>query len=135
MGVLYVDLDHFKEVNDIHGHGVGDEVLTESARRMRSVLRTNDVLARLGGDEFSVLCRGLHRADELTVVAERLLAVFREPMEVGSTSVAVGASIGIAVAPASATASDSDALLKRADKAMYEAKAAGRNQWMIARTA
>jgi diguanylate cyclase (GGDEF)-like protein/PAS domain S-box-containing protein len=134
VGVLYVDLDRFKTVNDAYGHGTGDEVLAEVARRMSRVLREHDVLARLGGDEFAVLCVGLHTADELTAVADRLLgALNATPIDVEGRSVSIGASIGIAFAPKTAIPAGSDALLELADGAMYEAKTAGRNQWVIAR--
>jgi diguanylate cyclase (GGDEF)-like protein/PAS domain S-box-containing protein len=135
VGVLYVDLDRFKVVNDVYGHGTGDEVLTEVARRMSSVLREHDVLARLGGDEFAVLCLGLHKVNEVTAVADRLLtALNSEPIEVEGRAVSIGASIGIAFAPTTAIPGGSDALLELADGAMYEAKTAGRNRWVIART-
>jgi diguanylate cyclase (GGDEF)-like protein/PAS domain S-box-containing protein len=131
--VLYVDLDRFKVVNDQYGHGMGDEVLLEAARRMSRVLRERDLLARLGGDEFAVLCLGLHRVDEVTAVAERLLAALHsEPIEADGQSVSLSASIGIAFAPTPPEAGGSDALVERADKAMYEAKTAGRNRWIIA---
>ncbi|MGA8682053.1 MAG: GGDEF domain-containing protein [Acidimicrobiales bacterium] len=133
VGVLYVDLDRFKTINDVYGHGMGDEVLTEVARRMNYVVREGDLLARLGGDEFAVLCVGLHRVDEVAAVAERLLAaVCSEPVVVNGQALSISASIGIAFAPVLPTPGGSDALLELADKAMYEAKAAGRNRWVIA---
>jgi diguanylate cyclase (GGDEF)-like protein/PAS domain S-box-containing protein len=133
VGVLYVDLDRFKVVNDLYGHGMGDEVLTEVSRRMSRVLRGHDLLARLGGDEFAVLCLGLHTVDEVTAVAERLLLVLNsEPIRADGQSVTMSASIGIAFAPTPPMSGGSDALLELADKAMYEAKTAGRNRWVIA---
>jgi len=135
VGVLYVDLDRFKVVNDAYGHGTGDDVLAEVARRMSSVLREHDVLARLGGDEFAVLCVGLHKVGEVTAVADRLLAALNnKPIEVEGRAVSIGASIGIAFAPTTALPGGSDALLELADAAMYEAKTAGRNRWVIARS-
>lgn len=133
IGVLYVDLDEFKVVNDRYGHGAGDDVLIEAARRMTSVLREHDVLARLGGDEFGALCIGIHHVDEAIAVAERLLTALREPVEVNGHAMVVSASIGIAVSPVVALASDS--LVERADEAMYEAKKSGRNCWRLATTA
>ena len=133
VSVLYVDLDRFKVVNDEYGHGMGDEVLAEVARRMNRVLRERDVLARLGGDEFAVLCFGLHRVEEVTAVAERLLlALNSEPIDADGHSVAMSASIGIAFAPTPPAPGGSDALIELADRAMYEAKTAGRNRWIIA---
>jgi diguanylate cyclase (GGDEF)-like protein len=130
IGVLYVDLDDFKVVNDRCGHGAGDDVLIEAAGRMSSVLREHDVLARLGGDEFGALCIAIHHVDEAVAVAERLLKVLREPVEVDGQAMVVSASIGIAVSPISAQATGT--LVERADEAMYEAKAAGRNCWRLA---
>jgi diguanylate cyclase (GGDEF)-like protein/PAS domain S-box-containing protein len=130
IGVLYVDLDEFKVVNDRYGHGAGDDVLIEAARRMTSVLREHDVLARLGGDEFGALCIGIHHVDEAIAVAERLLTVLREPVEVDGRELVVSASIGIAVSPVAALVSDS--LVERADEAMYDAKTSGRNCWRLA---
>jgi diguanylate cyclase (GGDEF)-like protein/PAS domain S-box-containing protein len=133
VGVLYVDLDSFKGVNDEYGHGMGDEVLTEVARRMSSVLRDRDLLARLGGDEFAVMCLGLHTVEQVTAVADRLLAALNSaPIEADGQSVSISASIGIAFAPTPPVPGGSDALLELADKAMYEAKTAGRNRWVIA---
>jgi diguanylate cyclase (GGDEF)-like protein len=135
VGVLYVDLDRFKVVNDVYGHGTGDEVLTEVARRMGHVLREGDLLARLGGDEFAVMCIGLYTVDEVTAVAERLLAALNAgPIEVDGQSVSISASIGIALAPTPPLPGGSDALLELADKAMYLAKASGRDRWVLAPT-
>jgi diguanylate cyclase (GGDEF)-like protein/PAS domain S-box-containing protein len=135
VGVLYVDLDRFKVVNDVYGHGMGDEVLIEVARRMSCVLRERDLLARLGGDEFAVLCLGLHKVEEVTAVADRLLvALNSEQIEADGQSVSISASIGIALAPTPPLPGGSDALLERADDAMYEAKRAGRNRWVFADT-
>jgi diguanylate cyclase (GGDEF)-like protein len=130
IGVLYVDLDEFKVVNDRYGHGAGDDVLIEASRRMTSVLREHDVLARLGGDEFGALCVGIHHVDEAIAVAERLLGVLREPVEVDGHAMVVSASIGIAVSPVAALVSDW--LVERADEAMYQAKTSGRNCWRLA---
>ena len=133
VSVLYVDLDRFKVVNDKYGHSMGDEVLSEVARRMSRVLRERDVLARLGGDEFAVLCFGLHRVEEVTAVAERLLSALNsERIDADGHSVSMSASIGIAFAPPPPAPGGSDSLIDLADRAMYEAKTAGRNRWVIA---
>jgi diguanylate cyclase (GGDEF)-like protein len=135
LGVLYVDLDRFKVVNDEYGHGTGDEVLTEVARRMSCVLRERDLLARLGGDEFAVMCLGLHTVEEVTAVADRLLtALSSTPIEADGQAVSISASIGIAFASTPPASGGSDALLELADKAMYEAKSGGRNRWVMAAT-
>ncbi len=83
MGVLYVDLDGFKGVNDAHGHRVGDRVLTEVGRRLARGLRPGDVVARLGGDEFAVLCPQLHDDAAAVAIAERVVAALEEPFRDG----------------------------------------------------
>ena len=128
VAVLYVDLDRFKAVNDTHGHLVGDELLEVVARRMTAQVRDHDLVARLGGDEFAVLCPGCGR-DEAVLVAERIIAAVSEPITIGDVRVEVGASIGIACADAR-----SGDLLRRADDALYDAKAAGRGRAHVAAT-
>ena len=117
--LLLVDLDDFKLVNDTHGHEAGDAVLVELAARIRSVLRPGDTAARLGGDEFVVLCED-GSAEQVAVVAERLLAVVAEPVEVMGGTVRVTGSIGTSVA--SWGTQDASALLRVADLQMYAAK-------------
>lgn len=123
--VAMVDLDDFKPVNDRHGHAVGDAVLCEVARRLQRTLRANDTVARQGGDEFVLV---IEDGDEaMTKVADRLLAAFDEPFEVEGLSLSLSPSIGVVVAgPADDCA---DRLLRRADAAMYRAKAAGKHRW------
>ncbi|HEV2360927.1 MAG TPA: sensor domain-containing diguanylate cyclase [Acidimicrobiales bacterium] len=129
-GILYVDLDQFKEVNDRYGHGTGDQVLSVAARRMSGIVRDRDVLARLGGDEFAILCVPIHGTSEAVTIAERLLSALGEPIQIEGREVTIGASIGIALAdPAQVPSGE---LLERADHAMYEAKASGRNIWRLA---
>jgi len=126
--LLFIDLDRFKQVNDVHGHNAGDALLQVVARRLLASARPEDLVARLGGDEFAVLVTGLPQgagepARTATAVAHRLLADLREPVPVGGSNVLVGASIGVAIgAP---TGSDPDTLLREADLAMYQAKRAG----------
>lgn len=126
--VLFIDLDDFKDVNDVHGHGVGDETLRVIAARIREAAATGDTAARLGGDEFAVLLEDSGGIDRAIELSERLLAALREPVVVGATEVVVLASIGIAVAPAGASTTS---LLRDADIAMYEAKRAGKGQVRI----
>ncbi|RAI44569.1 hypothetical protein CH341_08335 [Rhodoplanes roseus] len=121
--VLYMDIDGFKPVNDSLGHQAGDAVLREMATRVRSVLRTDDTVARLGGDEFAFILR-VNRAGA-TDVAQRLIAVAERPFRYGDTDILVGLSIGIACAPDDGLHPDD--LLTRADRALYRAKAAGKN--------
>ncbi len=119
LSLLYVDLDHFKEINDSFGHGAGDEVLRQLGPRLSSRLRDSDVLVRVGGDELAVLIMDTD-SDYAAAVAQRLIAELEQPFVVDTLSVRVGASIGIASAPTDAT--DSVALLRCADLAMYRAK-------------
>jgi len=124
LAVMFLDLDQFKTVNDSLGHGVGDQLLAEVARRLQSCLRSDDVLARQGGDEFVLLLPRLARAEDAGEVARKLLQALEAPMLLGGHELSVSASIGIALYPADGD--DVDTLLKHADIAMYSAKAAGR---------
>lgn len=121
LAVIFCDLDRFKEVNDGHGHQVGDELLVAIGRRMAEVLRPTDVIGRLGGDEFVVVCRQLGRADEAQEIAARLQRSVARPWRLGREQVHPRLSMGIAVS--SDPAVGADELLRRADLAMYEAKA------------
>ena len=119
LSLLYVDLDHFKEINDSFGHAAGDEVLRQLGPRLISRLRSSDVLVRVGGDELAVLI--MDTGSEYAVaVAQRIIEELEHPFVIDTLSVRVGASIGIASAPEDAT--DSVALLRCADLAMYRAK-------------
>jgi diguanylate cyclase (GGDEF)-like protein len=130
-GVMFLDLDGFKKINDEHGHNAGDEVLVETARRLLQSVRGGDTVARLGGDEFTVLLRGIHNEDEAAIVAERILAAMRQPMRLSSgVDVHPTPSLGIALAAGRET--DPASLLKDADAAMYEAKRAGKDCWRLA---
>lgn len=124
LAVLYVDLDHFKEVNDTLGHPAGDELLRVVAARLKNCVRPIDTIARLGGDEFAVIRPGVARPDEVIAVAERIVNRLSEPYNVDGHEVLVGASVGIARAPGDGTSADH--LLKNADMALYRAKADGR---------
>lgn len=125
MGLIFIDLDNFKLVNDGHGHEAGDEVLREVARRMSAVLRGRDRLCRLGGDEFALLLPELPDAAAAEALAPRLIAAVREPLWVGGALMPVGATLGLAFCPGDADTPA--ALLARADAAMYAAKRAGKN--------
>ncbi|HYF25395.1 MAG TPA: diguanylate cyclase, partial [Baekduia sp.] len=127
VAVLFVDLDHFKLINDAHGHAVGDEVLRASADRIGAALRAADTVARLGGDEFVVLAEGLAGEDEAVALAERLIAGFAAPLEVAGEQLPMTPSVGIAVARAGTGRGPED-LLREADIAMYRAKSAGRGR-------
>ncbi len=125
-GLLFLDLDRFKRVNDARGHRVGDGLLTAVAKRLRRAIREEDVVARIGGDEFVILVEDVPDPDVLTSQAERLLAAFDTPFVVEGEEVNVTASIGIAVGDGAL--SDPADLLRGADIAMYQAKEAGRGR-------
>jgi diguanylate cyclase (GGDEF)-like protein len=127
VGLLFVDLDHFKAVNDAHGHRAGDDVLRATAARMRALVRTGDTVGRLGGDEFVVLVESLHSDERgLVELAERLIAGISRPIHADGSDVVIGASIGVAINRDGGT--DAAALLHEADAAAYRAKAAGRGR-------
>ncbi len=125
IGLLFIDLDGFKEVNDNHGHRAGDEVLREVARRMVDTIRTGDFVGRLGGDEFLVGIEDVSHEADTTTLANRLIAAVSRPIQIDENStVQVGASVGIAIGRGGET--DVETLLHEADLATYRAKAAGR---------
>jgi len=125
-GVLFVDLDDFKLVNDTMGHGVGDELLVAAGARLSSVVRDSDMAARLGGDEFAVLVEGVADSAAVDGFAERIVTAFAEPFTLTAGSVLSTATIGVATTEESV---DVDELLRHADLALYAAKAAGKRQW------
>jgi diguanylate cyclase (GGDEF)-like protein len=127
--LLYLDLDDFKVVNDSLGHPVGDRVLIEVARRLERSIRAEDTAARLGGDEFAVLMDATGSIDEVVLVADRILADLRRPIDVDGSTVTVGASIGI-VCPMTRSAQAAD-ILRDADIAMYEAKRETRGSYRM----
>jgi diguanylate cyclase (GGDEF)-like protein/PAS domain S-box-containing protein len=125
--VLLLDLDRFKHVNDTLGHAVGDELLRETALRLKASLRDTDVLARLGGDEFAIVQDSESNQREAAgALADRIIEVVSRPFDIEGNEVNIATSIGIALAPEHATGSD--ALMKMADLALYRAKSAGRNR-------
>ena len=128
IAVIFLDLDHFKRVNDSLGHSVGDELLCEVARRLDSVVRRVDTLARLGGDEFIFAMPGFHAA-AAAEVARRLIDVFSRPFEVAGHELTVTPSLGISIYPHDGQ--DLETLLKNADTAMYRAKDIGRNSFQF----
>ena len=124
VALVLVDLDHFKEVNDVYGHPAGDELLRAVAERLRACVRASDVVARIGGDEFVLLIEDIVEPEEAALVAERVLKACSEPFLVSGRAVHTPPSMGIALYPHDC--SDAEGLLKSADLAMYEAKEAGR---------
>jgi diguanylate cyclase (GGDEF)-like protein len=121
--LLLVDLDHFKQANDRHGHSAGDAMLVAAGHRMQAVLRDGDLVARLGGDEFAVIAPGL-AAGAATQLGQRLHAALCQPVPFGDAQLPLAASLGVACAPAHAL--DAEALQRAADLALYAAKRAGR---------
>jgi diguanylate cyclase (GGDEF)-like protein/PAS domain S-box-containing protein len=127
-GLLYVDLDHFKEINDTFGHEAGDLLLVEVADRLAGAVRSGDTVARLGGDEFVILAETLTAAPEAEGIAERVLDVLAEPFHLNGSLVEVTASVGLAFDHTH----DPDVLLRDADLALYRAKDGGRARYAAA---
>jgi len=125
-GVLFVDLDDFKVVNDTMGHGVGDELLATTAVRLAGLIRESDTAARLGGDEFAVLIGNVADSAAVEAAAARVVRAFGEPFALPSGPVLTTVTVGVATTGDSA---DTDELLRHADLALYAAKAAGKRQW------
>jgi diguanylate cyclase (GGDEF)-like protein/PAS domain S-box-containing protein len=129
VAVLCLDLDRFKEVNDMRGHAAGDALLKQVAARLTAVVRESDTLARLGGDEFAIVQTGLPQPQHAAGFAERLVRAVAEPFEYEGEAMVIGLSIGIALFPADG--GDAEALLKNADTALYRAKTDGRGVYRM----
>src|SRR3954471_24615234 len=124
--LLFIDLDHFKHVNDSYGHSMGDAILREATDRIARCLRSSDSVARLGGDEFTVLLPHVNNPQEAWLIAETVVTALSREFVIGDQRCFLSASIGIATYPADGITEE--ALLKSADTAMYRAKSAGRAQ-------
>ncbi|MGE4506345.1 MAG: diguanylate cyclase, partial [Desulfovibrionaceae bacterium] len=133
VGLLFIDLDGFKAVNDTLGHAAGDELLQRVAGALTGALRTTDTVARLGGDEFAALLPGLGSAEEAVRIGEKIVAALSAPFALAAGPARIGASVGAAFHPEHAE--DADELLKRADEAMYRAKQSGKNRCLPAEPA
>lgn len=127
--LLFIDLDRFKPINDMHGHQTGDAVLIEVARRIQKHIRPDDTLSRLGGDEFTVILDGLDACEKVQLIAQRILQELKAPIMLGDKQLDLSASIGIALYPKDGL--DAQTLLKHADTAMYHVKERGRNAFMF----
>ncbi len=127
VALLFIDLDHFKVVNDTLGHQVGDQLLCTMAQRLAGQLRSADTLARMGGDEFIILIEGITDASCLVHIAGKLAEVFAAPIQIGERQLFVTGSIGISLFPDDGQ--DAKTLIRNADAAMYQAKAQGRNTY------
>ena len=128
--VFFIDLDDFKRINDTMGHAVGDELLIEVGRRIRSCVRTNDTAARFSGDEFGVLLDGMTSEEEATLIAQRIVESLSNPYNLGGELVITQASVGIAMYIASEATSVA-AILRDADQAMYAAKSRGKGRFVL----
>jgi diguanylate cyclase (GGDEF)-like protein len=124
MAVLYIDLDHFKDVNDTFGHPIGDVLLRQVSERLRGCVRPSDAVARLGGDEFAVIQTAANQPVSATAMANRIIKELALPFDLDGHQAIIGASIGISVAPDDGD--DADGLLKKADMALYRSKEDGR---------
>ncbi len=130
LALMFLDIDHFKQVNDRHGHVSGDLLLKEFAQRLADCVRPTDAVARLSGDEFVVLLEGMHADDEPQFIARKIIAAVEKPFVLDEHFVRVSTSIGIAMRRHGGESSS--ALMKRADEALYEAKRSGRNTFRLA---
>ncbi|MDB5841656.1 MAG: hypothetical protein JWQ23_3608 [Herminiimonas sp.] len=127
LGILYVDLDGFKKINDTMGHAVGDEVLRNTARRLRDAVRPHDHVVRLGGDEFIIIIEQIEQSQDAAHVAERVVHAFREGFRLINGVHTLGASIGISIFPVDGR--DAETLLQKADIAMYSVKTSGKGAY------
>jgi diguanylate cyclase (GGDEF)-like protein/PAS domain S-box-containing protein len=129
IALLFLDLDRFKQINDTHGHAIGDHLLQNVAAELRDCVRNTDIVSRHSGDEFVVLLTEIEVIEDVTQVADKILARFSAPRTIDGLELQIALSIGIAVYPDSGT--DADALIRNADKAMYTTKASGRNGYQF----
>lgn len=128
LALIFIDLDGFKEVNDTLGHDAGDELLRQSAKRLKTSVRSSDMVSRLGGDEFTIIIPEFNHCDDVTHVADKLIETLSRPYNVKGHNVQVSASMGIAAYPCDA--GDRTTLINMADTAMYAAKRNGKNRFM-----
>jgi diguanylate cyclase (GGDEF)-like protein len=127
VALMYLDLDNFKDINDLHGHPVGDQVLQSVAKRLEGCIRHSDTVSRQGGDEFVVLLSEIQAAHDADHAAEKLIKVMAEPHLIEGHRLNVTLSIGVSLYPDDGT--DAEAIIKNADTAMYHAKRNGRNSY------
>lgn len=129
VGVLFLDLDRFKQVDDALGHTVGDALLQKVAKRLESAIRDGDTVARLGGDEFAILLVNIDRVEDVIGIAQKILDLFLSPIQLKGHELYITSSIGISIAPEDGK--DSERLFRNADTAMYRAKEQGRNRYQF----
>jgi diguanylate cyclase (GGDEF)-like protein/PAS domain S-box-containing protein len=130
LAVVYIDLDGFKAINDIHGHLAGDQMLIAVGKHMHAALREGDTLARVGGDEFAAVLVSLQNTAACIPLLERLLAAAAQPLQLDDQTLQVSASLGVTFYP-QADEVEADQLLRQADQAMYQAKQAGKNRYQV----
>ena len=129
MGILFIDLDGFKKINDNFGHDVGDELLIKVAKTLTTCVRKSDNVVRFGGDEFVLLLTNLHSKEEVRYIAEKVLKAIQQPFSLSAATAQISCSIGIAMYPEDG---ESDVeLVKKADTLMYDAKSAGKNHYVF----
>lgn len=129
VGVLFIDLDDFKKINDTAGHHEGDRYLIEFSNRVKSALKSGDIIARLGGDEFVVIVEGINDVLDIIQINERILALCETPFYIKEKKYYMSCSIGIAISPDDST--NADELIRQADMAMYQAKKLGKNTYQF----
>lgn len=129
VGLLVIDLDDFKSINDTYGHQIGDAVLNQVAKRIRKTIRGKDWAARLGGDEFVIVCETISNPMDACMLAARLVTALSRPIQIGELELECSASVGVACTPAQSL--DSGTLMKFADLAMYQAKGSGRGCYRL----
>lgn len=129
LGILFVDLDEFKIINDTFGHNIGDDLLKKASKRLMNVVRANDIVARLGGDEFVIVLHDVNEYSEVECIANRIIENFKETFILNGIHIHTSCSIGISIFPDNG--GDLDTLFKNADIAMYKAKANGKNNFEI----
>ncbi len=127
--LFFLDLDHFKDINDSLGHHVGDVVLKEFANRLKGCIRHEDTLARIGGDEFTIILNNIEKLTDVSTVANKIITAMKTPLDIASNTLHITTSIGISIYPDHAQ--DKSNLLKFADTAMYKAKEKGRNTYQL----
>ena len=127
VALLFLDLDHFKDVNDSLGHAVGDQLLKATSQRLLERIRSEDTLARLGGDEFVIILNELHETEDVITIVEKIVTSFEEPFQLSNYEVNTTVSVGVCMFPHDGV--DVDSLMKAADAAMYKAKEVGRNTY------
>ena len=127
LAFFYMDLDLFKEINDMYGHETGDEVLVETAGRLTESLRRNDIVGRLGGDEFLAIISDINDRNDCIKIAEKIIGNVGKEIQISGNACRIGISIGISIFPADGCSADE--IFTAADNAMYKAKNAGRNSY------